>query len=527
MAEVVEEKEDDTVEYSEGILLMIFLLFVANAGGSFLKKKKHKFLQEAGFSTILGLFVGMILWLTNGLNSFDSVVKFNQDFFMIVLLPPIIFDSAYNMDKIYFFKNIGGILLYAILGTFVSAITIALMIYAVGAVGLGYGLTLIECFAFGALISATDPVSVLSIFSEMGADRDLYALVFGESIFNDAVTIVLYRTIIGLSKEGGAEQISLAFLHFFGIFFGSMVVGIFIGLIVALLMKKQYLGTLQAEVGAMFISPWISYLLAESMEMSGIVSILFCGIVVAKYCRDNLSPEARTASTLGYKSLAHAAETIVFIFLGFSPWIFDVRWGTMGLMLPIWAFLIIKFGRFVNVGGVTLLINKFRNKTKIDKTSQFVIWYSGLRGAIAFALAVNCTKTFSTDDGGNGDMILAMTFLYSAFTILVTGSTLNPVLDKCEVKDDGQEKEPFEFEKTAEQANICKRLKARAIYVDKHYITPFFSNSARSPDVSPRSSRQVELSNFNGSSESDEQRIDFEGRENQVRNSGRQDGDAI
>mmetsp|Transcript_59988 Transcript_59988/g.68225 ORF Transcript_59988/g.68225 Transcript_59988/m.68225 type:complete len:532 (-) Transcript_59988:347-1942(-) len=478
MAEVVEEKEDDTVEYSEGILLMIFLLFVANAGGSFLKKKKHKFLQEAGFSTILGLFVGMILWLTNGLNSFDSVVKFNQDFFMIVLLPPIIFDSAYNMDKIYFFKNIGGILLYAILGTFVSAITIALMIYAVGAVGLGYGLTLIECFAFGALISATDPVSVLSIFSEMGADRDLYALVFGESIFNDAVTIVLYRIVLEVGKGGGGPgDLVFAVVNFAVIFFGSFLIGTFCGLLASYFLRKRWVDKIadfeNVEVLLVIIIPWVSYLMAEGMELSGIVSILFCGIIMAKYAQENLSEEALKVTHRGFQAMAYTAETLIFVFLGMGVLSFSIRWELIGWTLAIASIIIITFGRACNVYGVTKIVNRYRTRTKVSKKFQFVIWHSGLRGAIAFALAIESYKLFPECAGGNGDIVLGITLIYAVYTILFVASTLNPLLSRLDVLDKGGEEDQFET-----SSNCGNSLKAKIIQFDTDYMMPFFRKSA-------------------------------------------------
>ena len=91
--------------------------------------------------------------------------------------------------------------MYAFSGTLISAVVVGSLIYAIGGIFANVpGLSLSESFAFGALISATDPVSVLAIMKDMGTDKRLFNLVFGESIFNDAVTIVLYRTIMTFAE---------------------------------------------------------------------------------------------------------------------------------------------------------------------------------------------------------------------------------------------------------------------------------------------------------------------------------------
>ena len=104
------------------------------------------------------------------------------------------------------------------------------------------GFSLKESFAFGSLISATDPVSVLSIFKEMDADPNLYAIVFGESIFNDAIGIVMYDTVKSMGEEDKAfgAQIGEAFGNFCIVFFGSLLIGMISALLVAFLQKNRF-----------------------------------------------------------------------------------------------------------------------------------------------------------------------------------------------------------------------------------------------------------------------------------------------
>ena len=98
-------------------------------------------------------------------------------------------------------RNIGTVIMFAFVGTFIAIFFSSLMFWACGRLGISHDFTLKDSFAFGSLISATDPVAVLSIFKEMDADENLYAIVFGESIFNDAIGIVMYETVKNMGMD--------------------------------------------------------------------------------------------------------------------------------------------------------------------------------------------------------------------------------------------------------------------------------------------------------------------------------------
>lgn len=170
--------------------------------------------------------------VTQALLSFDPTV------FFVALLPPIIFNSGYSMKRRYFFQNFTSILTFAIIGTFISTLLVGMSLYMIGQMQWTIELSLAECLTFGALISATDPVSTLAIFQQLRVDPQLFYLVFGESVLNDAVAIVLFRTFskfIGYTHT--LHSIVVAALDFFLIFFGSTMIGLFMGLLSALLFK--------------------------------------------------------------------------------------------------------------------------------------------------------------------------------------------------------------------------------------------------------------------------------------------------
>lgn len=229
------------MELSTEILIMLFLLMLSIMGGHFLRKRGHRYLQESGLTTLIGVAAGLILksmdieeYTTNLSNHFVRL-------FMILLLPPIIFESGFNMQKKHFFRNIGSVTLYAFLGTFIAIISSSLMFFLAGWSGLtSTAFSLKESCAFGAFISSTDPVAVLAIFKEMNADVTLFTLIFGESIFNDAIAIVMYRSFSEINPDDNfATEVLYSFGQFFVVFTGSVLIGAFAALLIAFILKRQ------------------------------------------------------------------------------------------------------------------------------------------------------------------------------------------------------------------------------------------------------------------------------------------------
>uniref|UniRef100_A0A453L2Y2 Cation/H+ exchanger transmembrane domain-containing protein n=1 Tax=Aegilops tauschii subsp. strangulata TaxID=200361 RepID=A0A453L2Y2_AEGTS len=173
-----------------GILLQISMLVLSFVLGHLLRRRKFYYLPEASASLLIGMIVGGFANISNTQKSTRRWFNFREDFFLLFLLPPIIFQSGFNLAPKPFFSNFGAIITFAILGTFIASIVTGLLVYLAGLIFIIYRLPLVECMMFGALVSATDPVTVLSIFQELGTDVNLYALVFGESVLNDAVCVI-------------------------------------------------------------------------------------------------------------------------------------------------------------------------------------------------------------------------------------------------------------------------------------------------------------------------------------------------
>lgn len=232
-----------------------------------------KYLPESVVIVFLGAAIGMIINLMSHQNiaNWRKEEAFSPTAFFLVLLPPIIFESGYNLHKGNFFQNIGSILVFAIFGTAISAFVIGAGIYLLGLAQVAYKLSFVESFAFGSLISAVDPVATVAIFHALDVDPVLNMLVFGESILNDAISIVLTTSVLESNNAATtSEAIILGLNRFCLMFFASAGIGVVFALISALLLKHVDLRKNPSlEFGIMLVFTYAPYVLAEGIQLSG------------------------------------------------------------------------------------------------------------------------------------------------------------------------------------------------------------------------------------------------------------------
>ncbi|KAM0873532.1 hypothetical protein ACQ4PT_038005 [Festuca glaucescens] len=387
-----------------------------------------------------GLMVeGLLAYLTLR----KEMVQFPGRAFLSVIAAPdyiisLTYASFYPLIKKMkpFFSNFGAIITFAIVGTFIASIVTGVLVYLAGLIHLVYRMPLIESMMFGALVSATDPVTVLSIFQELGTDVNLYALVFGESVLNDAMAISLYRTMASLRTNPSSQNIFVVILRFLENFFGSMSTGVGAGFISALLFKYSTLGVenlYNLESCLFVLFPYFSYMLAEGFGLSGIVSILFTGIVMKRYTSPNLSEDSQRFTASLFHLLSSLAETFVFIYMGFDIAMERQSWSHIGFIFFSIVFILV--ARAANVFSCIFLVNLVRPPhRKISRQYQQALWYSGLRGAMAFALALQSVHDLPE---GHGQAILSATISIIVLTVLLIGGSTSTMLESLHVAGDG------------------------------------------------------------------------------------------
>ncbi|XP_059053884.1 sodium/hydrogen exchanger 8 [Achroia grisella] len=474
------------------------------------------YLPESVVIVFLGALIGMVINLMSIKNiaNWRKEEAFSPTAFFLVLLPPIIFESGYNLHKGNFFQNIGSILLFAIVGTAISAFVIGAGIYLLGLAQVVYRLSFVESFAFGSLISAVDPVATVAIFHALDVDPVLNMLVFGESILNDAVAIVLTTAVLDSNDPymSTGEAILSAINRFWLMFFASAGIGVLFALVSALLLKHVDLRKNPSlEFGMMLVFTYAPYVLAEGIHLSGIMAILFCGIVMSHYTHFNLSTVTQVTMQQTMRTLAFIAETCVFAYLGLAIFSFRHR---VEPALVIWSIVMCLLGRAANIFPLALLCNKFREH-KITKKMMFIMWFSGLRGAISYALSLHLGFSDETRH-----VIITTTLIIVLFTTLFLGGSTMPLLkflrankktkrsrslrkqkevSLSKTKEWGQAIDSEHLSEMTEEeleVNYSHATRLRGfVRLDMKYLTPFFTRRFTHQELKDCKSQMTDLTN--------------------------------
>ncbi|XP_047360299.1 sodium/hydrogen exchanger 6 isoform X1 [Vespa velutina] len=362
-------------------------------------------------------------------NEIDLKATFDPEIFFNIILPPIIFHAGYSLKRKYFFRNLGAILMYALLGTSISAFVIGALMYAFVQLipHLSTSFTFLDTLYFGALISPTDPLTIISIFNDLHVDVNLYALVFGESVLNDAVAIVLSGSIQNYgeryqSGSGGFETVAFfqAFGDFVCIFSLSLFIGATMGCITALLTKFTRVRDFPLLESALFVlMSYSTFLIAEASDLTGVVAVLFCGICQAHYTYNNLSPDSRQRTKHLFELLNFLAENFIFSYIGVSMFTFPKHHFDPGFIFA--GFLCALLGRAANVYPLSFILNLAR-KPKISMNYQHMLFFAGLRGAMSFALAIRNTVS------GARQAMLTTTSLIVILTVILQGGATTQFL---------------------------------------------------------------------------------------------------
>ncbi|CAG9561349.1 unnamed protein product [Danaus chrysippus] len=408
-------------------LIGVWIFFASIAKiGFHMAPKLSKMFPESCLLIFVGVLIGALLLSTHSVH----VQPLTPDTFFLYMLPPIILDAGYFMPNRLFFDHLGTILLFAVVGTVFNTITIGASLWACGQTGM-FGCTtpLLDMLLFGALISAVDPVAVLAVFEEIHVDEVLYIVVFGESLLNDAVTVVLYHMFEAYTEMGPSRLMYTDFLAGFASFLVVAVGGTCIGVVWGFgtgLVTRFTNEVRVIEPIFIFVMAYLAYLNAEMFHMSGILAITFCGITMKNYVEANISHKSHTTIKYTMKMLSSSSETIIFMFLGVATVNNNHDWNTWFVLLTI---VFCSVFRIIGVYIFSAVANKFRLH-KLNTVEKFVMSYGGLRGAVAFALVL----LIDPEVVKLQPMFVTTTIAVIYFTVFIQGITIKPLVKILNVK---------------------------------------------------------------------------------------------
>ncbi|XP_037811919.1 sodium/hydrogen exchanger 3 isoform X13 [Lucilia sericata] len=397
--------------------------------GFHMTPKLHLIFPESCLLIVVGVVIGVVLFFCTDV----AVSPLTPNTFFFYMLPPIILDAGYFMPNRLFFDNLGTILLMAVVGTIFNIATIGGSLYACGLSGI-YGSDaetpkLLDTFIFASLISAVDPVAVLAVFEEIHVNEILYIVVFGESLLNDAVTVVMYHMMEVYNHIGISEIIAQDVVNGVGSFFvvaiGGTVIGIIWGFLTGLVTRfTDHVRVIEPIF--IFVMAYLAYLNAEIFHMSGILAITFCGITMKNYVESNISQKSHTTVKYALKMISSSSETVIFMFLGVATVNNNHVWNTWFVLLTI---LFCSFFRVIGVIVLSAIANRFRLH-KLSRVDQFVMSYGGLRGAVAFALVLLIDERVVPQK----NMFVTTTIAVIYFTVFLQGITIKPLVKILNVK---------------------------------------------------------------------------------------------
>lgn len=380
--------------------------------------------------------VGLILRVTAG-DSIRDLVSFDYQIFFNLLLPPIILSSGYELHQGNFFRNIGTILTFAFVGTFLSALVIGVILWLYTRIPLeGLSMSWIDAISVGATLSATDPVTILAIFNSYKVDPKLYTIIFGESILNDAIAIVIFESAQKSKNSSATSSGIVSLLKGIGIFlkdfFGSMFIGALVGIIAALCLKYTYVRRYpKIESCLIVLIAYATYFFSQAVEMSGIVSLLFCGITLKHYAYFNMSRRTQLSTKYIFQVLAQLSENFIFIYLGLSLFTEkDLQYQPLLIIVTVMA---VCAARWVAVFPLSKAINWFihyrerrrgivNSADELPYNYQAMLFWAGLRGAVGVALAALLT-------GKDAYALKATVLVVVVLTVIIFGGTTARMLE--------------------------------------------------------------------------------------------------
>jgi CPA1 family monovalent cation:H+ antiporter len=398
-------------------IALLLLLLIACLAAIALKRLRLPF-------TVGLVIIGLVAsWLGNRLPALAILreITLSHELILFLFVPPLVFESALNMNSRMLFRNLGPVAMLAVPGLLLSTGIIGFLLNWLTP------LEFPQALLVGAMLSATDPVAVIALFKEFGVPNRLTILVEGESLFNDASAIVTFNLILAVSTSGvfGAATLVQGFFQAVVVFAGGILVGtLLVAMMAYSLTWAEENALLQATVSG--IVAYLAFIIAEhGFHVSGVIAVMTAGLIVGWLKSNRVKPEVRTFLHEFWEYAAFLANSTIFLLIGSSVAVFIEMtdreayfWSSI-----FWAIVAALFARAVAVYTLIPLVNWLSKSEPIDWRYQTVSVWGGLRGAVALALALSLASDFP-----QRNLIMVLTLSVALFTILSGGLTMGNLL---------------------------------------------------------------------------------------------------
>lgn len=398
----------------------ITILVCLSAGFSYLNHRYIRLPVTIGLMAIaLGMSLVLVLLGKLGIGidaeaqSFVANIDFDETL-LHGMLSLLLFAGALhvNLDDLWEEKWFVGTL--ACLGLVVSTAIVGALVYV--ALGwIGYPIPLIGCLLFGALISPTDPIAVLSILKKVSAPKQLEMKITGESLFNDGVGVALFLVLLGVAETGQAEPGSVVLL-FLQEAIGGALIGLVAGYGAYRMLKSidqhhvEILITLALAMGG--------YAVADTLHTSGPIAVVVAGLLIGNHGRHlGMSDTTREYLDTFWELIDELLNAVLFVLIGLE--VLALSFKSEYLVAGLLAIPLVLCARFVSV---SLPVQVFRLFQELTDRATLILTWGGLRGGISVAMAL------SLPPSSFRDLIITMTYIVVVFSILVQGLTIGQIL---------------------------------------------------------------------------------------------------
>ncbi|WP_184548406.1 Na+/H+ antiporter [Mucilaginibacter sp. FT3.2] len=371
---------------------------------------------------VAGIAVGFIPALPN--------IELNPDIVFLIFLPPLLYDAAFNISFKTFKTNINTIGTLAITLVFITASGIA-----VAAHYLIDGMTWPLSFVLGAILSATDAVAAMSITKGLGLSHSTNTILEGESLVNDASALVAYRFAVA-AVTGTAFVLWKASLQFLILMAGGVVVGIIMGKILAFIIKRIAPNRL-AIISFMLLMPFVTYLVAEDLHVSGVIAVVLLGLSIARYSNKVFPDSLKQQSKSIWDIIIFLLNGLIFILIGLQfPYVIKSINPDKVLLYTGYAFIITLIALVLRIARVFLQkINlqqafkkgkhKITEDALLDFKNSLIISWAGMRGIVSLAIAIGLPVTLANGQPfPERNAIIFISVVVVLFTLIGQGLSL-------------------------------------------------------------------------------------------------------